>query len=306
MHSSRFRAMGTTAHVVVLGGDEPLLERARARIDELERRWSRFRPDSELCRLNAARGRPVRVSADTLLAVRTAVAAWQLLNGVFDPTVLDALERAGYDRTFADIPARGDRAPTVAADDRAIRIVPGCAGIEIDPLVRAVTLPAHVRLDLGGVGKGLAADLVAESLLAAGAAGALVNLGGDLRVAGASPHPFGWTVDLEPVPGGRVALTEGGLATSATTRRRWRVGSEEHHHVIDPTTGRPARTGVATATVIAMRAVDAEILATAALLTGDRAGIDLLAMHDASGLIIDDDGNRHATADLQDLVGARR
>ena len=109
-----------------------------------------------------------------------------------------------------------------------------------------------------------------------------------------------------PLARGRVGLTEGGLATSATSRRRWRVGSEERHHVIDPSTGRPARTGVATATVIAPRAVDAETLATAALLDGGNDGIDLLARHHASGLIVDDDGNRHATADLHDLVGTRR
>ncbi|MBK5287786.1 MAG: FAD:protein FMN transferase [Acidimicrobiia bacterium] len=295
--------MGTTAHVVVLGGAEPLLDLARARLDELERRWSRFQPGSEICRLNAAQGRPVRVSADTVLAVRTAIAAWKLLNGAFDPTVLDALEQAGYDRTFAEIPAR---APAPAAEARAIPIVPGCAGIEIDPLVRAITLPAHVRLDLGGIGKGLAADLVAESLIGAGAAGALVNVGGDLRVAGASPHPFGWTVDLDHAPGGRVALTEGGLATSATTKRRWQIGNSVRHHVIDPTTGTPAQTGVASATVIARRAVDAETLATAALTAGMDDGIALLEAHDASGLLIDDQQERRATQDLGDLVGSRR
>ncbi len=299
MHSARFPAMGTTAHVVLLGGAEPLLELARTRIGELERRWSRFLPDSELCRLNQARGRPVRVSSDTLLAVRAAIAAWHLLNGAFDPTVLDALEHAGYNRTFAEITSRVE-GPT----DSTIPIVPGCAGITIDPLVRAVTLPPTVRLDLGGIGKGLAADLVAESLLAAGAAGALVNIGGDLRVAGASPHPFGWTIELAHVPGDRIALTEGGLATSATTKRKWQVGDDVRHHVIDPATGIPARTGVASATVVAARAVDAETLATAALLVGIDEGIALLATHHASGLIIGDDHERRATADLGQLVGS--
>ncbi len=303
MQSMRFEAMGTDCHIVVIGGPEESLPAARARIEQLEARWSRFRPESELCALNAARGRPVRVSEDTLLAVTTAVDAWHLLNGVFDPTIVAALELAGYDRTFSELlsdPTRPSE-PDPATDH--VAIVPGCAGIVIDRVVRAITLPAHVRLDLGGIGKGLAADLVAAQVLATGADGVLVNIGGDLRVMGTCPHPTGWTVVLDHLPGCALALAVGGLATSAITKRRWRRGTHTAHHVIDPATGLPAEDSAASATVIAPRAVDAEMLATAALLAGPAAGVELLSAHGASGVLVGRDGERRATAELMELVG---
>src|SRR3954449_11188966 len=93
--------MGTEAQVVVVGGTPADVEAAQARVEDLERRWSRFRPDSELQRLNAGAGGPVRVSADTRVLVEAAIDAWRDTGGRFDPTVLDALEAGGYDRPFA-------------------------------------------------------------------------------------------------------------------------------------------------------------------------------------------------------------
>ncbi len=302
MQSMRFEAMGTDCHIVVIGGSEPSLPAARARIEQLEARWSRFRPESELCALNAARGRAVRVSPDTMLAVTTAVDAWYLLNGVFDPSIVAALERAGYDRTFSELLSEPPRPPEPDPASDHLAIVPGCAGIVIDRVVRAITLPAHVRLDLGGIGKGLAADLVAAEVMATGADGVLVNIGGDLRCMGTCPHPTGWTVVLEHLPGCTLALAVGGLATSAITKRRWRHGTGTAHHVIDPATGLPAKHSAASATVIATRAVDAETLATAALLAGPDAGVELLSAHGASGVLVGRDGERHATAELTELV----
>lgn len=169
-------------------------------------------------------------------------------------------------------------------------------------VVRAVTLPAPVRLDLAGIGKGLAADLVATEVLAAGADGVLVNIGGDLRVMGTCPQPTGWTVVLDHLPGCALALAVGGLATSAITKQRWRRGAATVHHVIDPATGLPAEHSAASATVIATRAVDAETLATAALLAGLDAGVELLAAHGASGVLVGRDGERRATLELMELV----
>ena len=300
MQSTRFEAMGTDCLVIVLGGSERLLRTARARIDELEARWSRFRPDSELCALNRARGRPVRVSADTLLAVSAAIDAWHLLNGVFDPTIVAALEHAGYDRPFAEF--SHDSPVPASASSTPRPLVPGCGGIVIDRMVRAITLPANVRLDLGGIGKGLASDLVAADLIGAGAEGVLVNIGGDLRVMGTCATPTGWTVELDHMTGCALALASGGLATSAITKRRWMRGTEPAHHVIDPETGAPATSSAESATVIASRAVDAETLATAALLSGPERGIELLTAHGASGVLVGRDGKRHATAQLLELV----
>ncbi len=160
-----FHAMGTDVHVIVAGGSGQLLECARARIDDLESRWSRFLPDSELSRLNAADGRPVMVTSVTFELISRAVDGWQQTGGRFDPTVLPALVAAGYDRSFETVERD---APEPAAHSAP---APGCAELSLDPIVRSVTLPPGLALDLGGIGKGFAADLVSAELLQDGATG---------------------------------------------------------------------------------------------------------------------------------------
>src|SRR4051812_44601611 len=162
---ARFRAMGTDVEVLALGADaDAMAELGTLAADALEARearWSRFRPESELCRLNAAGGAPVVVSTDTFALIARAVDAWRTTAGRYDPTVLAALEAAGYDRDFDAVARSGAAAVDDGAD------VPGCAGVELDDLVSAVRLPADVTLDLGGIGKGFAADEVSAELLGA-------------------------------------------------------------------------------------------------------------------------------------------
>ena len=257
--------MGTTAHVLVTGGDRrSLLRQAHARIDQLEACWTRFRPTSELSRLNARAGRTIRVSSDLWLLVERSVAAWQLTGGAFDPTVLAAVVAAGYDRDFRVVPSeRASAAPTPEPP-------PGCDGIRLDPRRQRVTLPAGVALDPGGIGKGLAADVVTAELLRAGAGGALVSLGGDVRVRGAAPDGDPWTVAVEHPAGRgdllRVGLDDGAVATSSTIKRRWKVGGVDRHHVIDPRSGACAAGLAVAATAVAGEGWWAEALATAALL----------------------------------------
>ena len=100
-----FAAMGSHAHVLVVGAPD-LLAQAVERVADLERRWSRFVPTSDISRMNAAEGETVAVSPETYLLVSRAVEAWRLTDGLFDPTVLPALAAAGYDRSFSD-PACG-------------------------------------------------------------------------------------------------------------------------------------------------------------------------------------------------------
>jgi thiamine biosynthesis lipoprotein len=148
--------------------------------------------------------------------------------------------------------------------------VPGCASIELDAGLRAVRLPAGVGIDPGGIGKGLAADIVVGELLGAGAAGALVSLGGDVRVAGEPPDGDRWTLVVEhPVTGAdllAVGLVDGAVATSSTLRRRWAVEGGTRHHVVEPTSGRSATGPLVAATAVAGEGWWAEALATAALL----------------------------------------
>ena len=285
MAEVRFGAMGTWAHVAVHGGPADGCERARARIDDLERRWSRFLPDSEVSRLNASPpGRPCPVSAETALLLARAATARRLTGGRFDATVLPAVVRAGYDRAVA--------------------------GVAIAPRAGAAT----GGFDPGGIGKGLAADLVVEELMAAGAAGACVNLGGDLRVAGLPPDdgkppwviavedPFGDGGPHDPLV--RLGLNRGAVATSSCLKRAW-PGDDgsPRHHLIDPRTGEPAASDAVAATVVAGTAWRAEALATAAVIAGVDEGLVLLEASGVTGLVVDSNGRTHHAAGLDRYLG---
>src|SRR4051812_15281067 len=155
----RFHAMGSDVHVLVVGGSPALVTHARRRIAQLEQRWSRFRTDSEVSELNRRAGETMRVSPDTMLLVQRALDAIHLTGGLFDPTVLGAVIRAGYNRSFD---------PTVSFDRGGeSNLTRGTLAIDGD----AVRLPAGTGFDPGGLGKGLAADLVVRELLDGGADG---------------------------------------------------------------------------------------------------------------------------------------
>lgn len=288
--------MGTEAHVVVVGGDEQrLAASARLRLDDLERRWSRFLPGSEVSRLNRRPRRPVVVSPETFTLVARSVDAWHSTAGRFDPSILPALLAAGYDRDFAEV-ARAPRLPGPP------RPSPGCGGIRLDPAVDVVWLPAGVAFDPGGIGKGLAADIVTGELCAAGASGALVNVGGDFRARGTPPDGDEWVVAVEDPAGlgrelARFGLAAGGVATSSRLRRRWEAaGKVPVHHLVDPTTGAPAETDVATVTVVAAEAWWAEALATALCVGPPPASLG--SRDDASVLLVLADGTTMTTPEL--------
>ena len=219
-----------------------------AEFERLEQVLSRFRPDSELSRLN--RTASLDASPDLLRVVELALAAREETGGLFDPTVHDALVAAGYDRTFSEVPPDGPATAagatrcggSVLVDGRTIRLAPG------------------TRLDLGGIGKGYAVDRVADRIGCGG--NCLVNAGGDLRFEGGA-WPVGVTDDLT------VELTRGGIATSGRDRRSWRRGGVQLHHLIDPRTGAPAETEPLRVTVVADSAVEAEVLAKLAFLGGE-------------------------------------
>jgi thiamine biosynthesis lipoprotein len=289
--------MGSDAHLIVVGGDPSLADHAIQRIEDLEQRWSRFRPDSEINELNRRAGTPVPVSADTLTIVARAIEAWRLSGGAFDPTILGALIRAGYDRSFDQL------GPTAPGGHSPLGL--GAADILIEG--DSVCLPAGTGFDPGGIGKGLAADLVTAELIAAGAEGVCVNLGGDVRVAGAAPDGGTWTVGVDhPLasePLVLLGLTVGAVATSTTLRRRWVTDGEARHHLIDPRTGRPSDTDLVLATVVAGEAWIAEVLAKAVLLAGAAHAFDILGGTGAEALAADVAGAVQVTPGLAAFLG---
>lgn len=289
--------MGSAGHLVVVGGPAGLLDRAEARVERLEALWSRFRGDSEVSEMNRRAGTLVRVSPETRRLVATALEGWWLSGGAFDPTVLGAMLRAGYDRSFESLgpaPRPGASALEIGASD----IV-----VEGD----TVCLPPGVGFDPGGIGKGLAADMVVGELLAAGADGACVNLGGDVTVAGTGPDGEAWTVAVEhewsSEPVADLGLAGGAVATSTTLRRRWEAGGEVRHHLVDPRTGAPSDTDLHHVTVVAARCWAAEVLAKAVLLRGSEHPFDILGGTGAEALAVTATGEVLATAGLAAYLG---
>lgn len=293
-----FRAMCTDVAV-----DAPTLDEAgEARLafaiaemfEESERVFSRFRPDSELSRLNGSRG-PLPVSDMLFDVLRTACRYAEQTGGVFDPGIGAAVVAAGYDRSFA--PGALDRiAPASPAPPRA-----SVLGVRFDEAARTVERPDGVLLDLGGIVKGWAVDRAAARLPEVAA----LDAGGDAVLRGSGPDGAGWIVDVEdPRDPSQVAISlrvrDRAVATSAANRRCWRTGAADQHHLIDPRTGRPAVTDLLQATVVAPSAELADVLAKAAFILGAREGARLLGRFEGvDGVFVLDSGALELVGDLE-------
>jgi thiamine biosynthesis lipoprotein ApbE len=275
--SRTFPALGTFATLLVTDPDAliPAHDVLAWELAAVDAACSRFRRDSELWRVSHAGGRPVAVSELFADALATALDAAELTDGDVDPTCGQSLVRLGYDRDFAD--ARRRTGPLCQPPMPA----GGWRRVELDRSRLTVRVPSGILLDLGATAKALAADRASAAIEAATGGGVLVNLGGDLRVAG-DPPPGGWRVGIADdagfdastasvQPRQVVMISDGGLATSSTLGRAWRRGGAELHHIVDPATGRPARTCWRTVSVAAASCAGANIAATAAILRGERA-----------------------------------
>ncbi|MET8849137.1 FAD:protein FMN transferase [Amycolatopsis sp. NPDC004625] len=293
--TTAFPALGTTAELVVTDPARlaPAVALLREELAAIDAACSRFRADSEISRLHAAAGRQVRVGPLLAEALTVAFRAARLTGGLVDPTVGAAVRDLGYDRDFALVAEDRDAPGSLAAErdhPRGAAAPPGVLGtagttgggpapgwhrVLFDPVHRFVVLPRGVHLDLGATAKALAADRAARRIHAVVGCGVLVNLGGDLCAAGPAPDG-GWQVALaddhaEAVarPDTTVALRRNGaLATSGTTRRRWRRHGRTVHHIVDPRTGDVPEARWRTVTVAAKSTVDANTASTAAIVLG--------------------------------------
>lgn len=272
-----FRAMGTevTVHAPTCGPiGEALLSAEVARIfAEAERRYSRFRDDSELAALNRAR-EPLRVSRELLETVRDAQRWSERTAGVFDAGVGAALAGSGYDRSFC--------AGALDRDDPAELAPRGSVSdLVIDDDACTVFRPAHVIVDLGGLVKGRTVDSAAtlEEDIA-------IDAGGDARMRG-----NGWIVEVEDPRDERHTLLalrvcDRAVATSAPNRRRWLRGGRPQHHLIDPRTQRCAESDLAQVTVIAPTTEAADVLAKTVFLLGSKAGRAFVQSQPSIGAVL--------------------
>ncbi|RME84280.1 MAG: FAD:protein FMN transferase [Caldilineae bacterium] len=307
LYSHHFRAMNCTMSAWVYSDTNEAqiaLRSVEEWMQEVEARLSRFRPDSELSRLNAAAGRPFR--ADPLLwdVTQEALAAAERTNGIFDPTVGQALIAAGYDRSFEQLDTRSTAAPLALSEAQAQH----WRQIGLDRKEHLITLPEGVRLDLGGIAKGWAADRALEILAPYGPA--LIDAGGDLAFGDPPPLESGWQVGIaDPLwPDDdlvNLTLARGGLATSGTDFRRWRRNGRLMHHLIDPGSAGPAETEILSASVIAPTATEADVLALVLVVLGrQRAEAWLESQPWIPALIVLNDGRTYQTEPFKRYVNA--
>jgi thiamine biosynthesis lipoprotein len=274
----RFPALGTTAMVATASGQAIDMAEAvlRHEVGAIDRACSRFRAGSEVCRLDEARGLPVPVSRLLAQAVAAALMAAEMTDGAVDPTVGAAMIGLGYDRDFDEVP-RDSAVPATP------RTVPGWRCLELNSRNGRLRAPEGVVIDLGATAKALASDRAAARIAELTGTAVLVNLGGDISVAGAPRD--GWAVGIAPdcatPPSATdvvVALREGGLATSGTSVRTWRRADRQVHHIVDPRTGDSARTCWQLVSVAAPSCVIANAASTAAIVWGEDAPQRLSAM----------------------------
>jgi FAD:protein FMN transferase len=276
-----FRAMGSPCRIVA--PTHELACHGRDLVLELERTWTRFDPSSEVCELNEHAGRLTIVSPVTYELVSLAEQARSVTGGAFNPLLLDHLVDLGYDRTWEHVDRDDSQLPPV-------REVPD-QPIELHPDICAIRLPSGTRFDPGGIGKGMAGDMVAAALLDAGAESVQIELGGDVRVAGPSWTGGTWQVRLDDSDHGRahpatISLAGGGVATSTVMRRRWRRGGVDVHHLLDVETGRSAMTDLDSATVVGPTLWWAEVIAKLAVIGGSAVGRALLEEFEMPGLLV--------------------
>jgi thiamine biosynthesis lipoprotein len=286
--SHTFRAMGSTI-TLWLDTDEDAdaaFAHGEQWFHEAEQQLSRFRIGSELSQLNRRTEQWVEVSALLYEIASRAFDLAQETGGLFDPTLLHALQQAGYDRSFEHI-GEGSHPRSIP-----YALIGKWSGVRLDDRRKAIWLPSRSGLDLGGIAKGYVAEQVCNLLNEFGPC--LVDAGGDL-VAGDAPTDLpGWPVAVampsasseEQEDALTLWLTNHALATSGIDYRRWSHNGNSQHHIIDPRTGQPVQTNVLTATVLAVDASTAEAWATASLIRSVENSSFELGNHDLAAVLM--------------------
>jgi FAD:protein FMN transferase len=294
-----FDVFGTTAVLLVNGADRAAASAARRLADRelaaVDLACSRFRTDSELMALNRAAGDgPQLITPLFAELLAAALRAARITGGDVDPTCGPALVALGYDRDFAEVSA--DAPPRLTGP---VGPVPGWQHVHLEG--RRARLDRGVQIDLGATAKAWAADRCAELIAGELDCGVLMSLGGDIAVQGPAPTD-GWHVRVTddhaaPIsaPGQTITISTGGLATSSTTVRAWKVGGRPVHHIIDPATGEPVRSCWRTVSVAAGNCVDANIASTAAIIRGP-AALDWLHDIGLPARLVRHDGTVETTA----------
>jgi len=306
MEFDEYQAMNTTIQVAAEGSwDElrPGFQQVRRFTADCEARFSRFRADSELCQLNRSAGTWFQASPEMMDLMVKALELYWLTDGLFDPSILEALQQAGYDRSMDDIKILGRLPAAIAPQPVASRF----GQTSLNQASRSILLPVGVKVDFGGIAKGWIAEKAAQ-LLTNYTPACAVSIGGDIFFHGTPSGETDWQVSLEDPLDEQNVLTilhlgPGALATSSVTRRRWSQGNQARHHIIDPRTGTSAEVEWLSVTAGAPTATTAEALAKAILIGGSEVGSQLAEK--VSGLwfiAVQPDGALSGTKNSKELL----
>jgi len=299
-----FHAMGCQILVALASHQTDMLsnlKEADGWFEEWEQCLSRFRPDSELNYVNQTAGQTVQVSQVFWDVLQASFNAYRLSDRLVTPTILPALEAAGYTHSFEQL--RGYAASPVTIEPA----IDGLSMIKRDPATRRLRMPFGFRLDFGGIAKGWAAHQTMLRLHHLGAV--LVDAGGDIAISASQPDGQPWLIGvLDPLNDAEeldvLAVHQGGVATSGRDYRHWVKNGMSQHHIIDPRSGRPAETDVLSATVIAPNVLVAEVAAKTVMILGSHLGLEWLeALEGLAGLVALEEGLVLYSKDSQAVFG---
>ncbi|HEY2421757.1 MAG TPA: FAD:protein FMN transferase [Neobacillus sp.] len=280
MFNYQFNSMST---IVKISVNRELFANDMMPIDKLfqsiERTCSRFRSDSELSLLNQQIGKEVEVSNDIFFILTEAIRFYKETAGVFNPGILDALEKSGYSKSIEYI--RGQKLEIAEHPPVAVTILPFFLN------KKKQTATFFSKIDLGGIAKGWVIDRAA--LLLENSGYGFINVGGDIRIFGSLPRPLNIGIENPFDVTKMISSLEvesGAIATSTSMKRKWRVNGKWQHHLIDPRTGSPAKSSIVSATVTAPTALEADVLAKTVLLLDEEKGRDLIAKKGSRAVLI--------------------
>lgn len=316
MATQKFRAMGTDVNVTVLptashseAEAASAIQSARARIESLEKRLSRFLPDSDVSRLNQRSGQWVEVHVDTMTVLELAKYGFEWTHGLFNPCLGRVMDRIGYSVSFECIDARNETDPPELIVDR-LYLPPLHFPIELNHPQSQARVESGCKVDLGGIAKGWIVQEAVDVIRREGYSNIYCNAGGDLVCLGRN-ESSPWCIGVENpfAPGESVLnldIEDLAVATSGTYRRQWKQGGIQQHHLIDPFFGRPATTDVVSCTAVHADVVAAELIAKVALLLGSQRAQPWLEKQAKAWVLITESGEvTHSWNSLKNNNGSR-
>lgn len=284
-------AIGTVCSIRIIdGGSQRALDEAFARLAAIEEVMSANKDGTVVDALNkAAGGAPVKVPADLMAVLRRSALYAELSEGAFDPTIGPLVKLWG-------IGSDGERVPEPAEIEAALRLI-DYRGLNLDAGAGTAALARPgMRVDLGAIAKGYAADEVARILKDRGVKAAIVDLGGNIMAVGKKPDGTPWRIGVQDpfddrgayiglaqVPGGTTVVTSG-------IYERYFTGpsGEHYHHILDVRTGYPVESDLVSVTIIAASSMDADGLSTAVFALGLERGMALVeSRRDVEAVFID-------------------